>query len=56
VPGPALIPLLTITSSAAVLLQKPMGEILMQQKIYQSARKNLNAAVNFQLRYTIFLK
>lgn len=58
VPGPALIPLLEqLPDGAAVLLQKPMGEDMdSARKILAICqRKNLKAAVNFQLRYAPFI-
>lgn len=58
VPGPALIPLLEqLPDGAAVLLQKPMGEDMdAARKILAICqRKNLKAAVNFQLRYAPFI-
>lgn len=58
VPGHALIPTLNLLpDGCAVLLQKPMGENMEAAKeiLAICRRKNLNAAVNFQLRYAPFI-
>src|SRR5207248_2441710 len=46
-----------IPDSSAVLIQKPLGEDLAQAKtiVDQCRRKNLTAAVNFQLRYAPYI-
>jgi predicted dehydrogenase len=46
-----------IPDGSAVLIQKPLGEDLSQAKriVEQCKRKNLTAAVNFQLRYAPYI-
>lgn len=58
VPGKNILEVLeTLPDYASVLIQKPMGEDLkMAREILSCCRnKNLNAAVNFQLRYAPFI-
>lgn len=58
VPGKHILDVLeTLPDHASVLIQKPMGEDLkMAREILRCCRsKNLNAAVNFQLRYAPFI-
>ncbi|HMP94004.1 MAG TPA: Gfo/Idh/MocA family oxidoreductase [Phnomibacter sp.] len=58
VPASAYLPLLALLPhGTAVLLQKPMGENLTQAReiLQLCQRRNLFAAVNFQLRYAPFI-
>jgi predicted dehydrogenase len=58
-PGSAIIGVLQqLPDNAAVLLQKPMGEDLLQAKqiLQISKQKNLLAGINFQLRYAPYIK
>ncbi|GGW42059.1 Gfo/Idh/MocA family protein [Arenibacter certesii] len=58
VPAAEIIPILSVLpDNAAVLIQKPMGENLMEaEKILSLCRqKELVAAINFQLRYAPFV-
>jgi len=58
VPGPAMIPLLNqLPQGCSVLLQKPMGDDLQaaNEILAICRRKQLKAAVNFQLRYAPFI-
>ena len=57
-PTPAVLPMLQkMPPSAAVLIQKPMGENMAEAKAILDIvhEKNLLAAVNFQLRYAPFI-